>query len=66
VLCYWHKTKSHICLLRQSFMEWLNLEGIGDKKECFIPGLNVSFPGKMFHSRVATLLSNNFETYSTC
>jgi hypothetical protein len=20
------------CLLRQSFMEWLNLEGIGDKK----------------------------------
>jgi hypothetical protein len=22
----------HICLLRQSFMEWLNLEGIGDKK----------------------------------
>jgi hypothetical protein len=31
-LCSWHKTKSHICLLRQSFMEWLNLEGIGDKK----------------------------------
>jgi hypothetical protein len=22
----------HICLLRQSFMEWLNLEGFGDKK----------------------------------
>jgi hypothetical protein len=22
----------HICQYRQSFMEWLNLEGIGDKK----------------------------------
>jgi hypothetical protein len=32
VLCSWHKTKSHIGLLCQSFMEWLNLEGIGDKK----------------------------------
>jgi hypothetical protein len=26
------KQGSIICLLRQSFMEWLNLEGIGDKK----------------------------------
>jgi hypothetical protein len=32
-LCSWHKTKSHICLHRQSFVEWLNLEGIGDKKK---------------------------------
>jgi hypothetical protein len=24
--------KNNICLYRQSFMEWLNLEGIGDKK----------------------------------
>jgi hypothetical protein len=32
VLCFWHKTKSHICLHRQAFMEWLNLEGIGNKK----------------------------------
>jgi hypothetical protein len=23
----------HVCLLRQSFLEWLNLEGIGDKKK---------------------------------
>jgi hypothetical protein len=28
VLCSWHKTKSHICLYRQFFIEWLNLEGI--------------------------------------
>jgi hypothetical protein len=33
VLCSWHKTKGHICQYRQSFMEWLNLEGIGDKKQ---------------------------------
>jgi hypothetical protein len=33
VLCSWHKTKGHICQYRQSFMEWLNLEGIGDKKK---------------------------------
>jgi hypothetical protein len=33
VLCSWHKTKRHICLLRQSLMEWLNLEGIEDKKK---------------------------------
>jgi hypothetical protein len=32
VLCSWHKTKSHICQYRQPFMEWLNLESIGDKK----------------------------------
>jgi hypothetical protein len=33
VPCSWHKTKSHICLLRQSLMEWMNLEGIGTKKK---------------------------------
>jgi hypothetical protein len=33
VLCSWHKTKSHICLHRQSFIGWLNLEGFGDKKK---------------------------------
>jgi hypothetical protein len=32
VLCSWDWNKSHICLYRQSFMEWLNLEGICDKK----------------------------------
>jgi hypothetical protein len=32
VLCSCHKTKSHICLLCQSFVEWLNLEGIDDIK----------------------------------
>jgi hypothetical protein len=30
-----HKTKSHICPHRQSFMEWLSLECIGDKKTLF-------------------------------
>jgi hypothetical protein len=29
-VCSWHKTKSHNCLHCQSFVEWLNLEGIGD------------------------------------
>jgi hypothetical protein len=33
VLCSWHKTKGPFCQYRQSFMEWLNLEGIGDKKK---------------------------------
>jgi hypothetical protein len=33
VLCSWHKTNGPFCQYRQSFMEWLNLEGIGDKKK---------------------------------
>jgi hypothetical protein len=28
----WQQKKSSFCLLRQSFMEWLNLAGIGGKK----------------------------------
>jgi hypothetical protein len=38
-VCSWHKTKSHNCLHCQSFVEWLNLEGIGDtnlKKQIFV------------------------------
>jgi hypothetical protein len=35
VFCSWHKTKSHIWLYCQCFIQWLNLEGIGDKKKLF-------------------------------
>jgi hypothetical protein len=59
VLCSWHKTKGHICQYRQSFMEWLNLEGIGDKKKKKILPLRQMPPANLpFQSPFGTWLSN--------
>jgi hypothetical protein len=53
VLCSWHKNKKPHLPVSPVLMEWLNLEGIGNKKEKKYPTLY-----KLIHSNASKIYPN--------